>query len=135
MWLYLTQVIFISALVLLSLFLYWSLYPYKTIEIKDIRLIDKEIGSTELLGLEIDYCKYIDRKAVVERVFEDGLYFPGSPIESNEPKGCRTVVRYMDVPKCLLNGQYRLKLRWTYDVNPVRDISVEEYTDYFNVID
>lgn len=124
-----------SALVILVLIGFWRLYPYKiiTFNTETFPVITKVVKPGGQLIYEADACKHMDIGATVNRVFEDELIYPMVQTISHRTFGCAKQKVVVNIPRTLMPDTYRLKTVFTYEVNPIRVISITRYTDYFVV--
>ncbi len=113
----------------------WTIYPYKPIIInkEPIEILTSEVGRGKPLTYRIDYCKNTDAPSIIQKAYENDIIFPASTTQPLNSKGCRVVNVSQVIPYELPSGRYRLKIVFTYRVNPIRSVSVVAYTDYFNV--
>ena len=117
------------------LVLFWLLFPYKTIEINNEPYpITKEVKQGGVVVFEMDYCKYTKEEVVISRRFIDGIIYivPDIVTAYNEP-GCRASFITENVPDNLPEGEYYMKFYYTYEVNPIRKITVSARTQTFKV--
>lgn len=113
---------------------YWSAYPYKPLEIKEVRVLDEEVNAGGFINYEIEYCKNIDLTATVSRAFINGVIFTTPTIITNNPLGCHKNVHQASVPSELPSGTYSLRSIWSYHVNPIREVTVTNTTNTFKVL-
>lgn len=119
-----------------TLFMFWWLFPYKTVDILEQPYIVSEKiieqgGSLEYL---INACNYTDKRPKVTKQFIDGIIYSVPEGVVVLPLGCNKTKVIVRVPKNLPPGQYYLKVFVTYEVNPIRNISTDYKTEYFTVI-
>lgn len=133
---YISITTIISAGVLLLLILYWLLYPYKTIEFKQplAQVETKEVARGDYLVYILDYCKYTDVEAEINRSFVDGLIYLTPDGIADQPKGCGTARIQIYIPKSMPVGEYKIKQTRHYQLNPIRNESVIYYTEKFKVL-
>jgi hypothetical protein len=113
---------------------FWLLYPYKTIEFKG----DYVTGKTQYVQGEktyylVKYCKYTTARAEIVKDFVDGLVFTVDSPQAILTLGCREQQVPMTIPDSLPPGKYQLRNTVTYFVNPIRNISVTHYSNWFHV--
>lgn len=128
---YPTSILFLGMTLLLS---WWSVYPYKTIEVSNVNLVTKHVKRGGHLQYSLNWCKHTEKEAILSRKFEDGLIYHVATTISNVDKGCvedRVISVY--VPRALPPGKYALNVILTYQVNPIRKESVQYRTPEFLV--
>jgi hypothetical protein len=101
--------------------------------INSIKLLTPEVGQGTPLIYELDFCKNMDLQASVQKSYENDIIFPATTQLASNPTGCRVNKVSQPIPYELPSGKYKLKIVFTYKVNPIRDIVVTQYTDYFYV--
>jgi hypothetical protein len=52
---------------------------------------------------------------------------------TKNPMGCRIQNISIQVPETLPTGKYTLKISYTYKVNPIKVVTIEDYTEEFTV--
>lgn len=124
----------LSSFILLLMF-FWSIYPYKPIVInkEPIKVITKEVKKGDILIYELDYCKNNKNKVEISRSFVDGIVFATPTVTTENPLGCTVSNISIQVPETLPNGEYYLKVSYSYQVNPIRKVSVDSTTETFTV--
>lgn len=132
----LTWMTLISAMGLILLSFYWFLWPYKTIEFKNIPfpVAQTTVKAGETLEYTVDYCKYLPMSATVTRAFVDEVLFSTPPTTTNRPIGCRTDHIMIEIPKGLVSDQYTLQLKYEYKVNPLRTMIITAQSEPFTVV-
>ena len=122
------------ALLLLVLFIYWSIYPYKPLTLSNIKLNKTEVNRGEHLQVSFDYCKTVDLSADMYITFIDGVIYNTPPQVSNLPKGCGSGVISIYVPRALPTGEFMLKGVFKYKVNPIRSVEANGLTEKFIIL-
>ena len=114
---------------------YWSFYPYKplTINTPEASVENKKLKVGEFLHYKIDYCKNYDISARLDRAFIDGVIYSMPSTNANNPIGCAINNIYMEVPN-LPTGTYKLKIEYRYEVNPIRTVYYQVYTEDFQIV-
>lgn len=127
----------ISAVFLVVVYTYWATFPYKPIVInkEPITVLTRVVGKNKPLIYELDYCKYMDLPAEVQKSYENDIIFPASIQTATNLKGCKVNTVSQIVPYELPTGRYKLKIAFLYKVNPIRTVTVVAYTDYFQVVE
>jgi len=127
----------ISILSVSGLGLYGAYYPYNPIEVKEVKILstDHRVGGE--FTYEVTYRKNIDLPALVTRLFidENIVQFPPtmsnvrvtpSDIEWEKHQTTLSLAR-------IAPDVYIFKLSFTYQVNPIRQITVSSETSCFRV--
>lgn len=126
----------IVSFAILLLFLFWWIYPYKTIEVskQPYPVLTPTVQQGEMMMYQIDYCKYTEAIATVSKSFVDGIVYAIPENSLNLPKGCDSRTTSIIVPKSLPPGNYYLRILGSYKINPIRVITVEYVTEHFDVV-
>jgi hypothetical protein len=114
---------------------FWLIYPYKVITINQqpIPVTPKiaKMGST--IYMTIDYCKFMDVTARVEKQFIDSLVYSTPTIFVNNPLGCHTNTINVLIPYGLAPETYIIKQTYTYQVNPLRTVTAVTKSEEFQI--
>ena len=115
---------------------YWVVYPYKPMvfKAKVFPISNKIVKIGMTLSYVSDYCKNIDLPAMVTREFRNELIFVTPSTITNRPTGCHKILIGVLIPPELPAGKYIMAQTYTYQVNPIRTITVRENTEEFEVI-
>lgn len=125
----------LSIFAIMSLFLFWWLWPYKTADqVSPYKVLTKEVKQGELLMYEIEYCKYTDVIPTVQRQFIDGIVYTIPQGNVQIRKGCGKVINSIVVPAQLPPGEYYLSVRASFRMNPLRTIDKTTISEKFTVI-
>jgi hypothetical protein len=132
-----TYLTFFSAFIMIATITFWLTYPYKTLEVnkEPIKIVTPVVGKSTPLIYEIDYCKFTDKVCEVQKSYVNDITFPASITQASNFEGCRVARIAQVVPYELPSGTYRLKIAFTYYVNPIREITVIAHTEPFKVIE
>lgn len=131
---YLSYVTLSIAFVFLAVLAYWYFYPYKTIDVKTPITVDKSVyNAGDTLTYTVNYCKYINLPATVHRNYVDGVIYNLSTIVTNNPPGCHITHPITTVPN-LPSGKYFIRILFSYEVNPIRTITITVETEPFEVV-
>lgn len=127
----------LSGVIIIGITTFWLVYPYKpmTVNKEPIEVMTGEVGRGKPLIYRIDYCKNVDVPATIQKSYENDIIFPASTTHPVNNVGCRVVNISQVIPYELPSGRYKLKIVFTYRVNPIREVSITAYTEYFNVIE
>lgn len=123
--------------VALVTFIFWKTYPYRPLEINNhpYPVLTKEVKQGDVLIFEMNYCKHTDLKGTISRRFIDGLVYVTTNIDAHNETGCRKQIISEEIPHNLPAGEYVMDFYYTYQMNPVREITVHAHTQKFIVID
>jgi hypothetical protein len=126
----------ISMMISIIIMFWWSVYPYKPVifrtEYFETTKTHYKVG--ELLQYKVDYCKYMNLKVTISRAFIDGIVYLTPDSTGARPIGCGVTGEYMEIPN-LPPATYKIKITYTYQVNPIRTISIIKYTNPFTVLE
>ena len=119
------------------LVLCWLLFPYKTLEINNVPYpVTPRVEQGGVVIFEMDYCKYTDKEVVISRRFVDGIiYTLPEMITAHNEMGCSVSYLTEEVPENLPAGNYYMKFYYTYEVNPIRKITIQARTQEFEIIE
>ena len=134
----------VHAIVLSTIFLivllYWSLYPYKTVEIKESTFPVLNKNKTVIVGENLAYrstsCRYFIGEIVVHRTLVNHtlIDFPDTRFYQDKKACVSFVNRTLEIPSYAPSGKYHLEITNFIKVNPIRTISVKVSTEEFTVI-
>ncbi len=116
-----------------STLVYWLVYPYTPMTIYNVDTHTKEVEAGGIFEYSVKYCKYMNKPALLDKKFVDGLIFHVPQKILNQPTGCGVDDIAMEVPE-FFDGEYHLDVIVTYQVNPIRTESVSFRTDDFLVV-
>jgi len=117
---------------------FWLFWPYTPIEIHDITIInsDKTVYTNELLVYQVTYSKLKIYPVIsVARQLVNNHIIPLSPVlKSSIPCGeNRIVYVQVRIPENIPPDKYVLRIVITYQVNPIRVITVMAQSNNFEV--
>lgn len=113
---------------------YWVIFPFKALELKNIKLNSTTVNRGEHLVISADYCKYVNKQADLYVSFIDGVIYNTPPQIINLEKGCNSTSLSIYIPKALPTGTFMLKGIFKYQVNPIRTIEVTYLTEQFIIV-
>lgn len=126
---YPVSLIFLASVVLIT---FWLVFPYKTTEFEEIKLLTPEIKAGENLRYSVTRCKYTDKPAVISKRIIDGTVFNFPDKHSDTKSGCvKDAVVTMNIPEYTPEGKYTLEVLMFYQVNPIREIKTGFIVDSF----
>ena len=118
--------------------LFWLCYPYSPIEFKDkaFKVNTPIVQQGGYLSYTVEYCKDNDFIPVVLTSFVDGIIYqtPNTP-QPFYGNGCEPKNFLVYIPKALPPSKYYLDHVFTFQVNLIREVSVEAKTEMFEVIE
>jgi len=119
---------------LVSLFIYWGVYPYNPLVLSNVKLDRTEVSRGEHILISAEYCKNTDKPADLFITFIDGIIYNTSPQVIDLPKGCSKTTLSVYIPKALPTGEFMLRGVFRYHVNPIRNIDVNHLSGKFTII-
>ncbi len=136
----------VGTVILIGVLLYWHLYPYKVIDVQQpakivSSLTTKHNGTTypavkrgNIMSFELKYTKYIPITARVRRQLVNDRSICLMEGAGQAKMGANEVIIDVMIPPNMFPGLYRLQTFYEYDVNPIRNIKYEYYTEWFEVL-
>jgi hypothetical protein len=131
---YLAYLTIIVAFGLVALVTFWLVYPYKPLELSNVKLNKTEVSRGEHVLVSADYCKNIKKPATLFVSFVDGIIYNTQPQIMDLETGCHKANLSIYIPKALPTGKFLLKGVFRYKVNPIRTIEVNHLTGDFEII-
>lgn len=117
---------------------FWLVYPYKTIEFKNVPFPILNEGKVVKQGDRARYlveaCKYSKDAPVVTKNFIDGVIYSTTPVPGAIPLGCNKTIMDIYVPRAIPAGTYSVQIIARFKVNPLRTITIISNTENFNII-
>lgn len=143
LWHKFSAVVITMAAIFMLVVIFWLVFPYKTAEIKQpVPVLNKnnEVAIGEKLILEISVTKYIDAFPNGTEIItcdDGGIAFLDSGKTSNFPPGTYTFVNDSNVipDKLVAGSKCMYHFRYTYRVNPIREITKEWDSEPFLVLE
>ena len=128
---YLTIIIAFGFMCVVS---FWMLYPYEPIVINSITIDQtKPIRAGEDFVYTIDYIKNTDKSCLIALQLTNGFSRIYTPFISNQPPGHKIVKISKEIPSRIDSGEYRLKWSGTYQMNPIRTITITTWSEPFYI--
>jgi hypothetical protein len=120
----------LSLMVLKMLF-----WPIRTIEVKEpIKVENKIVKVGDEVIANLEYNKFIDKKAHVIVQLIDTVSVASTEFDNNLPVGSGEAKIQMFVPKYTPPGKYHLRITAIYKPNELREIQKQFNSEYFEVI-
>lgn len=138
---HLNAVLFVTLMLIILTLLYGAylvLWPFKTLEVYQhpMPVLNSPLKRGEHVEMRVDYCKFtsvpfdISWQLVNDRVF----FLEVKPTDL--PTGCHNVVvSPVIIPKDAPLGEYIIRNKVTYYLNPIRRITLEFETEPFVVVE
>ena len=140
-WHFITLLTFISASIIVLTCLFWVFYPYQVSEVKVPIEIENEnnqirVGERIEMRLQISKPNNIKPEGTVFISCDDGNLVTMASLTSNLPVGEYSLIndKYVLTPKVAIGSKCTFNFRNSYQVNPIRDIVKEWYSESFEVI-
>lgn len=141
-WHFITLVTFIMATILVITYIFWAIYPYKLVDIKEpipILNYNHQVKVGEQVIMQLYIKKYQDitpDKADVYLLCSDGSLIQLQAKTAGRPKGEYNVVidSYRVPEKTPIGLKCTFNFRNSYQVNPVREIVKNWSSEQFEVI-
>jgi hypothetical protein len=118
----------------LLLIAFWSFYPYKTMDVGRVAVVDKVVSQGDNLSFYLEYTRYTDVDTTIYRDFIDGLVFSTATETRESEKGSFRRFVEVPIPSTLPPGKYILRTNVEFHMNPIRDIEQGFDTDSFVVV-
>lgn len=131
---YLAYLTILVAIGLISLGIFWYIYPYNPLVLTNITLDRTEVNRGEHLLVSADYCKNTELPADLFISFIDGIVYSPPPQVLDLESGCHHTALSIYIPKALPTGEYLLNGVFRYKVNPIRSIDVNGLTGKFTIV-
>jgi hypothetical protein len=132
--------------VLVCFVFYWSLYPYKIIEVKEpAKIVGPKMimmnGSAtpavkrgEILTYKMEYTKFMPITAKVRRQLVNDRSICLMEGAGQAKMGRNSVLIDVFIPLNIFPGRYKLQTFYEYEVNPIRTIKYEYDTEWFEIL-
>lgn len=126
--------------------LYWHLYPYKIIEVKQPSKVLNELRSEvngvtypavkrgQILSYRMEYDKYMAITARVRRQLVNDRSICLMEGAGQAKMGQNATVIDVLIPPNIFPGLYRLQTFYEYEPNPIREIKYDYFTEWFEVL-
>jgi len=100
-----------------------------------ITVKEKTIKRGGTLIYTVTRCKNIDGASTVSRVLIDSIVYNLPEVSSNLPAGCKVNEIFLEIPKVIPAGVYKLRTTATYKINPFRTFSATAETETFTIVE
>lgn len=132
---------FVTTSIIILTAMFWLIYPYKTADLQvpiEILNPNKQVKIGEPIIMKIIIKKYIDTtpKGDVYLKCDDGSIIDLQALTSNRPAGNYTVVvdKYKVPERAVAGTKCTFNFRNSYQVNPIREVVKDWYSEEFEVI-
>lgn len=128
--------LFVGMIAFFGVLLYWMFIPLNVMTVvSPASILTPEVYPGENLVYEIDYCKYVDKSAVVTRRLINGEVIALPTITTDAATGChQLLIATTTIPEHLDPGVYSLEVALDYHLNPIRHAHYEFKTEEFVVL-
>jgi len=135
LWYIFSWLTILTALSLMSVVIFWLIYPYKIVEFKEntFTVLQKEVIQGGRLKYYVDYCKFTEKQPQTTRYFVDGVLYETPEISGGLDKGCYKIIRDIYIPKAIPKGNYKIKIVIKYKLNPIKSYEIVKYTEQFTI--
>jgi hypothetical protein len=124
---------FIAVAGFIILMLVWALYPYQTLKVWDVKVLNPVVQQGSTLVFTQKYNKETNAPGTVTRHFVDGISFDAGTTPADAKAGSGVSMKAIPVPTTLPAGKYHIRTIVTFKVNPIREITYEYRTPSFLV--
>ncbi len=116
---------------------YWVMWPYKPITFHaPIKIVNdgKTVKPGGILIYEMDYTRNMDSPVTITRMLVNSYQFAMTPTSGSRQMGKRVSRNQIVIPNFAAPGKYRMQWIGAYDVNPLRTITVMQWSEWFEVV-
>ncbi len=113
------------------LLVYWAFFPVTPLVIEKIEIVGTPKAG-EMFTYKMLYRKNVDVPETICKQFVDGFVVALPLSITNMPIGRRESVHSVFLPK-IPPGDYYFKLAATYQVNPIKEVTVQAQTSKFRI--
>ncbi len=127
----------LGLIILLSLFFVTLItWPYKVLEIKEIKTLTPVVKAGELFRWQVSFCKFMNLQGTTERKLIDSKNVVWLTVEQETrfAPGCTIATLDMLVPENAPSGYYRIKSQTNYQINVFRKEKVDLEIPDFEVL-
>jgi hypothetical protein len=127
---------FLVAFAVVGLAAYWMLAPYEVLRVTNAHMSQSVVMQGQTTAYSDDYIKLLDIDGQATRAFVDGIVYDAGSYDSALPVQLtpKRIVRPVTIPSTLPPGRYHLQITVRYQVNPLRELVYQFYTDEFTVV-
>ena len=117
---------------------FWLLYPYRVLEYHKLPLplLKHELKIGEPVSVVHDFCKFMDIEVRVETEIQNTVIFGLGSGRGKTMKGCyKRISKSIVVPPTFIVGEHaRIHYALFYQVNPIRTITYDLYSEEFTIV-
>ena len=118
--------------------IFWCIYPYNPLEIKqplEILNEDKTVQVGEQLFYQVEFTKNTDKLPIINNHLVDEVVYALAPITPVNTSGEHNqVVSHITIPT-IPAGNYYLRTSTCYEMNPIRTVCVVYESENFNILE
>lgn len=138
---YLISLFFLIGMFVTSLFIYWTNFPYKVLDVKQPLPIEEKrayVGG-DVIRMTADFCKLQDVEELEIIKFLVGpdkvIELPKQEVVSRVKRGCSIVPLNVIIPTATYpdTGEYYIKYDIVYRPNPLRELHEEFSSESFTI--
>jgi len=123
------------SIIILVIIIGIHIYPYRLLEVEDpVKILTPLIRSGEHVKYETSFCKYTNLNGMVSKKLIDDYVYVTAPKMVSSDKGCQTIQGFMEIPKYMPSGMYKIGFTVEYQVNFFKTITIKYYSEDFNII-
>lgn len=125
-----------SASAIFLLVLCWLAYPYDpvTINVLPLPVEYHEVKAGESIAYTVDRCRHTDKVVHVATLLVGGVQISYPETVAADNVGCAKRIFSKIIPEYIPAGEYHLHLAYTFQMNPIRSVTVLAETDTFKVV-
>lgn len=125
----------ISILIVMSLFFYWSFWPFQPIIMETpIKVITKQVKAGETVLLDMQFDKKSNCTPEIKWYLVNGFVLRLSDSGVKRPLGQQNYIREVSIPETAPTHKVHLRIEYSCRVNPLRVISYSWDSEEFEVI-
>lgn len=121
-----------------SIFLFWSFQPDDVLQVNNspfpVRTIREHPTADGVVILNVDFCKTTEVTGEVRTSFVSESKETFLPVgEEKGPTGCTKTEVPILIPTDIASGEYKIKFRAEYRINPIKEVVEEFETSMFTI--
>lgn len=128
----------VASFAILAVMVFWLLFPYNNLSFGDYYVEKEEYKAGQFVQVTLSKFCTDGSANTVERWLDNefgGVALP--PLRFNgasEPVCIYNDKYFIKIPDETVPGKYRIQFNTTYNANPIRNVTVTTYTQFFYVI-
>ena len=126
----------LTALALVSVLLFWLLYPYEPVIInrEPLEVVTKQVKAGDYLYYKVDRCRNNDSVVIIATYLVDHIQIPYPTTSVRGTIGCEIKEYNILIPANAVPGAYTLHFTYEFQVNPIRRIINDVQSEPFEVL-